>query len=49
MGRIELVFIGTLLGVLLVIALSLFGDVMIQVGKQRILKELKKQKGVKKT
>ena len=47
MGRIELIFIGTLLGVLIVTAFILFAQAMIELGRERERLQIKKNKGVK--
>jgi uncharacterized membrane protein len=48
MGRIELIFIGVVLGVLIVVGLYLFGSAMIELGRKQVKKELNKMvKGVK--
>jgi hypothetical protein len=48
MQRAELIFIGTFLGVLIIVGLYLFGSAMIEIGRQKAQKELKRQKGVNK-
>ena len=47
MGRIELIFIGTLLGVLIVIAMILFAQAMMELGREKERLEIKKRRGVK--
>lgn len=47
MGRIELIFIGVVLGILIIVGLYLFGSAMVEFGRKQVKKELNK-KGVNK-